>query len=303
MGRGRLTEQVKIESLLAAQPHVLSAYSRIQAHLWQDFFSFEWKEFNGQLCLFARSDAGIFQFLPPLGGEVKADTLAACFDYMHAENQGSGVSRIENVELSQRHLFSADYTVRLKGWEYLYRLQDIAQLRGNRYKSKRSSYNQFVMTYRADYELFQPEMGAECLELYDRWMRERKVKYSDDIYRHMLDENRVICQLLFRDYALLGLMGRVVKVDGRIQGFTFGYPLKQNLFCVLFEVADLSVRGLPVFIFRRLCEELMDQGFFGVNVMDDFALPNIEKTKNSFHPAALAPSYIVTRKESNAFHK
>jgi hypothetical protein len=33
-----------------------------------------------------------------------------------------------------------------------------------------------------------------------------------------------------------------------ICAYTFGYALNEDIFCVLFEVADLSLTGLPVYI-------------------------------------------------------
>ena len=90
----------------------------------------------------------------------------------------------------------------------------------------------------------------------------------------------------------LGLVGRVVWIDGEIRGYTFGYPLNVDTFCILFEVTDLKIKGLAQFIYREFCKELMDT-YRWMNAMDDSGLENLKRVKNAYHPIQLIPSYNI----------
>lgn len=249
------------------------------------------------MCVFAQNETGKFLYLPPLGKDVSSDVIEACFGMMEDVNRGSGVTRIENVTAEQLPLFPTDkYKCDLRGHEYCYDREDIALLKGNAYKPKRSSYNHFVGHYQHRYIPYSDEMITECLDLYQRWADGRRRAHPEDIYTHMLDENRTVHETVLRHCQPLGLTGRVVMVDGKIKAYTFGHEVNRDMFCVLFEISDLDVKGLSVYVFRELCRDAGLRRYRFINAMDDFGLENIRKTKQSFHPCVLLPAYVVTKK-------
>jgi hypothetical protein len=99
---------------------------------------------------------------------------------------------------------------------------------------------------------------------------------------------------LLDDYSGLKIVGRVVKIDKKIKALTFGFRLAEDTFCILYEITDLSIKGLAQFIFREFCRELADYKY--INIMDDSGLENLKKVKLSYHPVKLVPAYIVKRK-------
>lgn len=288
-----------LQQYLREAPGLLSSFSFINIFAWQEFFQFELETIDGNLCVFARHEAGTFLYLPPLGKNVSSRTIETCFERMEKVNRVKGVSRIENVHAHQLPLFQADeFSYYNKGYEYCYYRKDLAALTGNPYKSKRSSYNHFIKNYIFQYLPYEDAMRADCAALYKDWAQSRRPVHADNaVSLQMLEENAGVHQLALRHYNALGLTGRVVIVDGKIRAYTFGYPLNAQIFCVLFEIADLSFNGLSVFIFREFCRDAALAPYKFVNVMDDFELKNIQRVKDSFRPAVLSPSYTVTRKE------
>jgi hypothetical protein len=109
----------------------------------------------------------------------------------------------------------------------------------------------------------------------------------------MLRDAQACLKVLLDNYAHLDCLGRLVKIDKKIKAFTFGYRINADTFAVLFEIADLSFKGLSQFIFRELCRELA--GYKYINIMDDSGLENLKRVKLSYHPAGLIPNYIVKR--------
>jgi len=286
------------DGYLTKFPRRLSAFAFESLFAWKDFFDFDFRVIDGCLCVFARNQVGTFLYLPPVGDHVTPAVVEACFAELAAANEGSGVTRIENAGLEHLPLFpTQQYKIDLKAYEYVYWREDIAQLKGNAYKSKRSSVNQFVASYRYTVKPYEDEMLDECLVLYERWATARKqAQPGDEIYASMLDENRTVHETMLRYQGALGLTGRVVMIDGGLKAYTFGYPVDEKMFCVALEVADLDVKGLATFIFRELCRDEALASYKFVNGMDDFGMENITAVKMSFQPCALLPMYIVTKK-------
>jgi hypothetical protein len=122
--------------------------------------------------------------------------------------------------------------------------------------------------------------------------------------------------------AELGLVGRVVEVEGRVAAYTLGYPLtlpsplsgegdniipsppfrgrgqgegavkgEGAVFCILFEIADRNIKGLAQYIFREFCREL--ESYELINAMDDSGLSGLRQAKLTYHPIQFLESYII----------
>jgi hypothetical protein len=264
---------------------------------WQDFFKFEVRKIQNNLCVFAKHELGMFMYLPPLGKRIHPKTIDACFACMEQQNQGQGITRVENVPEQMLKGFPEDTFKRyLKGYEYCYFKEDLISLRGNAYKSQRSSINYFEKNYSYQFCPYTDTMFAQCLALYHDWAKKRKGASTDVIYRQMIDDSLAMHTLALKYWRKLGLVGRVVIVENKIRAYTFGYPLSKDIFCVLLEITDLETKGLANFIFHAFCQDQALKPYPFINVMDDFELPNIRQTKLSYKPAHMVPAYVVSRK-------
>ncbi|MFA5059441.1 MAG: phosphatidylglycerol lysyltransferase domain-containing protein [Candidatus Omnitrophota bacterium] len=295
-----LKKKPLVDKFLRECPTRLSAFSFVNIFAWKDFFDFTFEIKDNCLCIFASNAIGTFLYLPPLGKNISSDVIQGCFETMERLNKGSGVSRIENVpQEAVKYFSSREFRLESKSEEYLYERKNIAEFSGNRFKSKRSSYNYFVKNFKCEYLPFKMSMKKECRDLYDSWASHKALGSDDIIFRQMLEDNRIVHQTVMTHYDSLELSGRVVCIDGKIKGYTFGFALNRDIFCVLFEIVDLSIKGLSSFIFKEFCSDGAVKPFRYINVMDDFGLTNIRKTKLSFHPSALVPSYVVSRKKDH----
>ena len=241
-------------------------------------------------------------YLPPLGRQLTPKAVLASFKIMDSINRNPEVSRIENVTEEESHYYrKLGYKVSEKPGDYLYRRQDLAGLKGNKFKSQRAAYNYFLKNYTGEYDAYAPSQRGLCLKLYDSWQQERTQKSSEPLYRWMLEDSRVTLKVALSHYRALGLLGRVVKVNGDVKAFTFGYHLNESTFCILYEVADLSFKGIAQFVFRQFCRELEKYTF--INAMDDSGLENLRKVKNAYRPLKQIRSYIITRDGSASLSK
>lgn len=283
-----------LRQYLYSVPSQLSAYSVPSLFIWQDFFSYYWTLVDDHLCLFARYDGNYYMPLPPLGSGFSPQAVKESFDLMDRFNGNPALSRIENVGEDTAALYEGmGLGVRLNTYEYVYRREALAGLHGDSYKSKRWAINSFLRHYQASFEPYGPEDFLQCVELLDEWTSMRRAKFKDPYYQALMEDATSAHCRAMEHWQDLGLVGRVVKMNGRVKGYTFGFELRPSLFCVLLEVCDLRVKGLSQFLFWRFCKEL--EGYTCINVLDDSGLENIRRVKESYHPERLVPSYTVSR--------
>jgi hypothetical protein len=247
------------------------------------------------LCVFFQDQTGCFLYLPPLGNKISSKAAHEAFKVMDQRNKSCAVSRLENIEQKDVAVFSGlGYRVRPKPGEYLCSRKTLAGLRGDNFKSKRACVNYFCKHNKYRYLEFSHRMEKDCLKLYKLWAGERALTNNDPSYTGMLKDGLVCLKGSFADYGRLGLVARVVEVNGSIKAFTAGFKINPETFCVLYEFADLSVKGLSQYIFRAFCQEL--EGFKYINIMDDSGLDNLKAVKESYRPLRLVSAFIADRK-------
>lgn len=274
--------------------HELSVYAFENIYIWKCLFDIYWSEIENNLYVFFNDKLGCFLYLAPLSDRNNPQAVSQAFEVMDRFNKNKEVSRIENIPQADISFYeNLGYVCQNKSYDYICKRSDLANLAGNKFKSKRACFNYFIKHYKFQYSPFSLKDKAGCLELYDSWAGERKISNQGHIYQGMLEDSRVSLKNALDNYSELDFIGRVVKIDNKISGFTLGFKLNSDTFCILYEITDLSIKGLAQFIFRNFSSEL--EGFKYVNIMDDSGLENLKKVKLSYHPAKLIPAYIVKR--------
>jgi len=285
--------------MLAFAPH----------YLWRHQFRFFWSTTNGWVVLFAEYADGIYAPLPPLGpvptdgssGSLAPyeEILGIVFDFMKERNRGTAVSRIENIPEELKDEFQvAGYRLQPKDSDYLYRTEDLVHLKGDRYKSQRAAYNQFIRSKTPSFQPYSSSDRNACLALFDRWSSQKKKAVSTGrgtdtwLKQAMLEDARSAHEEVLMHAEELGLLGRVVRVGESVCGYTFGYVRTPQVFCVLVEVADRTITGLAQYLFREIGRECSSYAF--INTMDDSGLSSLARSKALYRPCQLVPNYIAT---------
>ena len=280
----------------------LSHYAFAPLYVWQEHFQFYWTLLVEHLCLFAKQGDDYFMPILPMPSETEnrsyLNIVNKAYQFMLKFNRNPHIARIENVPQAMIPFFEKNgFRATLKETEYLYETAALVGLRGNRYKQQRHAYNAFVAKYPlARLRPYTPADRDACLALYDRWCEMRSEKSEDPIYNAMLDDSRSAHRIGVSYAEALGLLGRIVHINGKIGGYTFGYPLNRDTFCVMFEISDLSIKGLAQFIYREFCKELVGT-YKWINAMDDSGLENLKRVKHAYHPIELLPSYNIVRQK------
>lgn len=282
---------------LGLKPHSLSVYSFTNIYIWNKLFDIKWAIVDEGLCVFFKDNIGCFLYLPPLARNMSRYAIKTVFEIMDSFNKNREISRIENIEENDADFYkSLGLDLRVKSYDYVCERTDLAGLKGNSFKHKRASLNYFLKHNQFDDLEFCLKDGAGCLKLYKLWMGQRKSVAQDPVYLGMMNDSFKSFKVLLENYRHFGIMGRVVKINKEIKAFSFGFKLNPDTFCILYEITDLSVKGLAQFIFQRFCSQVTDCRY--INIMDDSGLANLKKVKLSYRPVRLIPGFIAKRNDA-----
>ncbi len=287
----------------------LSSYAFANHFIWQDFFDFYYavhqtkerdykNNINSYLCIFAKQGDDYFMPILPLPCRIEClsyvNTVYKAYQFMLDSNRNPEIARIENVPEEYLSAFiDRGFTGIQKEADYVYLTQDLCELKGNRYKQQRHAYNAFLRDNKSiQYGPYQSMDKDACIELYDRWRQTRARRYDDLIYQAMLDDSKSAHRIGITYAEALGLVGRTVKTDEKLCAYTFGYALNSETFCILFEISDLSIKGVSQFIFREFCRELLSS-YKWINTMSDSGLENLKRVKRAYHPKQIISSYNI----------
>jgi len=271
----------------------LSAYAAENIYIWSGLYRIRWAIFKDCFCVFFEDKNGRFLYLPPLGKEEESRREAASrsFLYMREKNgDAAGVGRMENVPGEMLVSFGEAYRARPSMREYICSRDDLTGLRGNAFKHKRACCNHFAGNYGYEYRDFRFASHKEIHELYGTWAGQRR-KRKDKVYDGMIADSRLALDRVLSASGVLAYRGGALFVEGKLKGFTLGYPLNADTFCVLYEFTDLSCKGAAQFIFREFCRSL--DGYRSINVMDDSGLENLRRVKMSYRPREIVQAYSV----------
>lgn len=285
-------DNVFVKRYLKKKPHSLSNYALESILIWRPHFDVLWKVINKKLCLFYKNGVGCFMCVPPLVGP-DTRTVAACFEIMEGLNHNREISRIENIEENDLSFFRKNnFRIFEKAKEYIVSSRPMAELKGEKFKHKRNRVNFFKKNYSFCARDYTEKDRLKVLDLYGRWMQERKSKNNDVLYRAMLEDSFKVLAEELKNFKKSGFLGKVIECDRKIRAFTSGFAISRKLFCVNFEIADLSYKGIPQFIFSEFSKELSAH-YPEINMMDDSGIENIRATKLSYQPSRVVASYTA----------
>ena len=235
----------------------------------------------------------------PIGSGDKKAVLEAIFQ--DAEKRGlpcriTGITQQDKEELTA--LFPGEFLLcpHRDTFDYVYNINDLADLRGRKYQSKRNHFNRFC----ADHPEHQvvpmsKEILPQVQKFVESWYaRRREVDPQGDYVLETLAMTRT-----FRYCGQIGMEGIVLMDQGRILAVTMGSRLSNNTFDIHFEKALSSVPGAYAAVncqFARYLR-LKHPELNYLNREDDMGIPGLREAKLSYRPHHMVEKYWAYRKE------
>ncbi len=247
---------------------------------------------DGFLILFSQFDrSSVYPF--PLGqGDIKS-TL----DKLIGDARKRGIPfRLSSMNKAHCQIVEALYPGRFRfhtdrdNYDYVYRTEDLAFLKGKRYQSKRNFVNRFHLNY-PDCQFLPLDASTEeaAKAVAQIWMAE---KLADDPLADFHLE-RTALERAFAHREGLRLEGMVLVNDGQPVAMTMGSRLCGNTFDIHFEKAVAGFDGAYAAINQAFARYLLEKypEVEYLNREDDLGIEGLRKAKLSYHPDHLVEKY------------
>ena len=276
------------------QPGDASHHAMAPIFAWTDLFNIYYRETGDRLLLFGEDGGGAFLWLPPVGRGPMGPALAEAVAILRELGRDETSCRIDNVAEDQvPALTAAGPVANERTEEFVYVRDRLIALSGRSLHGKRAACNHFAKHHPdATFEPFRDEDIPEALALYRRWAAGRTALHADAFYGAQIEASMLMHYRVMRHAGTLDLVGRALRADGRLVGYTFGFPLRgTDTAVILVEVADLAVRGAAATVFRAFARTWDSAA--RINTMGDSGLPNLRRAKMLYGPDRLVPVYTV----------
>ncbi len=260
--------------------------------MWRNYFENKYAIIDGTIILSSNFKNGLC-FTFPIGRNIEAG-LDAIEEYCNTHNIPMVLCSVNKKELPvllKRYSYcvvDAD-----RDWfDYLYEKDALLNLVGRKYGTPRNHINKFKKLY-PDWT-FEKIDSSNIPQLID--FTHGFTFNSDEKDEGAFDELKMCIEVL-ENYDAYGMLGGVLKVNGKIVGYSMGEIIGDTLFCHV-EKADIFYGGA----YQMLTNQYLRMYAAGdeikfVNREEDCGDPGLRKSKLSYNPIELLEKSTVTVKK------
>jgi hypothetical protein len=173
-------------------------------------------------------------------------------------------------------------------WDYLYTIEDLVQLKGNRFHKKKNLVHQFKKNYVYDYVPFGRKMIDQALGMQEDWCTWRDCE-SDET---LASENKAIEKILSNWHRLQGLTGGALRVENTLVAYTIAEQMPDRTIVIHFEKGNSEYKGSYQAINQMFLENLSVDADT-VNREQDLDNEGLRKAKLSYHPVGFIKKHEV----------
>lgn len=168
-------------------------------------------------------------------------------------------------------------------FDYIYSIEELAELKGRKFQRKRNHLNRFRAAYESyTVEPITDENTPEVAQLLDKWYADRLLA---DPHADFIMEQKAIYKAL-RHRQALGMEGIALRCNGQLVAMTMGSPLSGDVFDVQFEKALDSADGAYPAINWEFARYLRAKypHLRWLNREDDLGIEGLRKAKLAYCP-------------------
>lgn len=291
-----------LEEYLNGYEYKTSGLSFSAQYMWRDINMFSWDIIGDYMCISGIShlelEEGIilpFMF-PPLTrtGEYDKDSLRETIFRAkeHFEKKGQPFSlRLVPFHLMEiikeacpEMIFKDDRP----NYDYIYLTQDLIDLSGRAYHSKKNHLNYFLKTYDYEYIEMTSDMADDAMKFIAEFNARKEVPEHE---MEMLRMEEQAMEDVFRNLEKVGYSAGAILIDGKIEAIAIGGQLGRNTITEHVEKANVNYRGLYQAINNEFCRNVASKAKY-INREEDMGIPNLRKAKLSYKPVKLLEKYI-----------
>ncbi|SIO34603.1 DUF2156 domain-containing protein [Halodesulfovibrio marinisediminis] len=257
---------------------------------WADEYSLEWAWTENLVWIrqstTADSDIPVVRYWAPIGNWNNVDWTGC--PYM---KQARTFHRVPErlLEIWKEKLGDRVTAHEDRGqWDYIYSVEELAELRGKKFHKKKNLVNQFKKNYTYTYEPMTADCVEGVLEMQEEWCLWRECEESHSL----LAENDAIRRVLEQWDVIPSLIGGSIQVDGKVIAYTVAEAINDETVVIHFEKGKTDYKGVYQAINNFF---LNDEGsrFTYVNREQDLDDEGLRKAKQSYNPIDFVKKFVV----------
>jgi len=240
--------------------------------------------------IFRRSESGKYRF--PIGG---GDICAALKEVKRDSEERGGELKFDALTETQCRILSEAFPERKFSFakkpdyaDYIYNASDLISLSGKKYHAKRNFINRFKQVNDGRYRL--SAIAQEDLD--EVWVYNKEwCEKNGCLHNLTLLGETCAVRIAFANYNELGLVGRVLKLDGKIIAYSFATRINGETIDVHVEKAEYEIPGAYPIINNALASAEEFEEIRYINREEDMGIEGLRKAKESYHPEILLMRY------------
>lgn len=176
-------------------------------------------------------------------------------------------------------------------FDYVYEGESLRTLAGKKNQKKRNHLNYFLKEHnKVEYKRLDKNDFNECIELLDSWMNNKEINEELETEKKAIDK-------VFKNYEYLKDKVKVggIYIDNKLQAFSIGEMLTNDMALIHIEKANLDIRGLYQYINQQFIINEFSEAKL-INREEDLGIEGLRKAKLSYHPVKFTKKYTVLEK-------
>ncbi|MDD4688149.1 MAG: phosphatidylglycerol lysyltransferase domain-containing protein [Eubacteriales bacterium] len=274
----------KIKSYLEYRQCESSEINFLTFYIWRKAFNIQYAEVEGCLVIRFKDNDSPENFRFPIGGGDVIKALEKIEEHCDGRPIFYGISKQQAEFLETRGY----KTSCMKAYsDYVYKTDDLINLSGRKYHSKRNHLNTFMRSYEYEYKAMDSENALECIKAYDLW-------FTNESQDAMLDYEKQAIEDILTHFDILDFKGGVLYANGEICAFTVSEQLTKDMAVIHIEKANTQINGAFPAINQMHLEATWSHLTY-VNREEDLGLEGLRKAKLSYRPCKMIDKYKAVK--------
>jgi len=284
--------QETVSSFLGKYPQQLCGYTHATLEAWKAFISYDRDLSSPETALIAyRPIPEVPPILLQPVGACTPDFQSRIIHGAEALDYPLKILGVSNRFLVLYPEFVARFFIREERnyANYVYKAEDLAQLRGRKYSKKRNLISQARSQYSWEVHQLTESITDHCFAVLESIRDE-----ENPVMEGMPERELWALETTLRNYRRLRQQGLLITVDGRPVAFSIFEATNSTTTTIHFERALRSYKGLYQVINQETAAVIEAQGFTFINREEDVGDAGLRAAKMSYHPFELITAWELT---------
>ncbi len=295
-----------LDKYLNSFEYKTSGLSFSSLYMWREINQISWKEIGDYLCIAGVSnlEEGVFDpFLFPVltkTGTYDPESLARTVSEAREIFESKGEKfAIMLLPFHMIDIFEQAFPKQLRfipdrpNFDYVYSTEDLIELKGRDYHSKKNHLNYFKNHYLYEYVALTSQMADEAMAFIKAFNERKNLQDSHEKELLLMEEEAM--KDVFKNIEKVGYLAGAIKIDGNIEAISIGGTLGRKTITVHVEKANTEYRGLYQAINNEYCKNVASHIKL-INREEDMGLPGLRKAKLSYKPVKLIEKHTAVFK-------